>query len=602
MYKITSLTSILILLHIVSTTPKTNIFVNDDYSCMTDSAASNRPYYNTPMQTRGENLSPSKNITLEEIIKIKTLSSDSSEGHILIVWNEEILQKFLDEDYDLVLTNTRAVYAIFFIFSIEGDCPSVKEKLSNVLMRLWKQYNVLNVLAQTPCSCAVDTVYTYQPFHRTDDNSWGLVRDFTIDEVASNFGVTVNSFWDVNGYPVPISMFSRRPTALDKLPKSVEILPIYQNLSVSKGFGGLDGCLLGELARYLNFDVKIVELLDKIDFGAVLPNGTVTGSLGDVVKRRAQFSGNGRFLMDYGTEEIEFTIPYSSDDICAVVPKAKRIPQWRMFLKCVKIQTWLAIFIVMVISTLFWYLFKKHNPNWWEIFSIFVGIPLKISPTISEALFLGACMIFNVIIIGILQGSLFTDFSTVTYYKDINTLEELDESGLPVSTSLSVLDSDDSELIRSLRTKKVILDDAVSSITMGAKIATLQRKNDVSVFLLIDYVKNDGVSSLYVVPECLTSYFIAYIVPKGSPFLNIFNYVIAKFIESGLTSKWYSDIVESVILEMLVTFFNTQKLEIPFSLKDLKTAFYLLILGNFLATVVLIFEMLSFKKLKLYSG
>lgn len=44
---------------------------------------------------------------------------------------------------------------------------------------------------------------------------------------------------------------------------------------------------------------------------------------------------------------------------------------------------------------------------------------------------LTACLLANLIIIGTFQGTLTTSFSTVTYLKDINTLEQLDASGLP---------------------------------------------------------------------------------------------------------------------------------------------------------------------------
>lgn len=49
-----------------------------------------------------------------------------------------------------------------------------------------------------------------------------------------------------------------------------------------------------------------------------------------------------------------------------------------------------------------------------------------------ERILLTACLLANLIITGTFQGSLTTAFSTITYYKDISTLEELDATGLPI--------------------------------------------------------------------------------------------------------------------------------------------------------------------------
>jgi hypothetical protein len=65
-----------------------------------------------------------------------------------------------------------------------------------------------------------------------------------------------------------------------------------------------------------------------------------------------------------------------------------------------------------------------------------VGTAVKAVPNFARSFFLTACMVFNIIIIGVIQGSLFTNFSTTMFYADINTLQELDESELPIAMML----------------------------------------------------------------------------------------------------------------------------------------------------------------------
>jgi hypothetical protein len=65
-----------------------------------------------------------------------------------------------------------------------------------------------------------------------------------------------------------------------------------------------------------------------------------------------------------------------------------------------------------------------------------VGTAVKVVPNFGPSFFLTACMVFNIIIIGVIQGSLFTNFSTTIFYADIKTLQELDESELPIAVML----------------------------------------------------------------------------------------------------------------------------------------------------------------------
>lgn len=50
-----------------------------------------------------------------------------------------------------------------------------------------------------------------------------------------------------------------------------------------------------------------------------LPNGTYTGSLGDLLSRRVDIIMNAFFIKDYGTPEFEFTAAVYFDRLCFIV-------------------------------------------------------------------------------------------------------------------------------------------------------------------------------------------------------------------------------------------------------------------------------------------
>ncbi|RZC37862.1 hypothetical protein BDFB_004727 [Asbolus verrucosus] len=531
----------------------------------------------------------------EELFRIKMFTSDSINGHVIIVWDVNTLHKFLDEDYQIVVPEARATYALVFVISSTESCDIIKNELNSILRRFWINYNVVNVIAQTPCICDNNQVYVYRPFTKMDD-SWGLMENYNFEEVVNDFRVITNSLSDFNQFPLGVSLFVNEPTAIRELPKLLRTNPIYRNLNSSGGFAGLDGLILGTLAEYLNFDTELVENMDEDPVGTALSNGTITGTLRDVINRRSVFGANSRFLADYSTSDIEFTIAYTGDQICVVVPKAHKIPNWKTLFYCFDVLSWFLIVVTCIASVIFWYftgpsrLFIKAS---WEMYSYLMGIPIKIVPSISQIFFLVSCMMFNIIILGVVQGSFFTGFTMTTYYDDINTLKEVDESEMPIAADIWYFIQDDSELIRRLKKKSVeVADNIFDLVAYQRNIVAFETKLYSDLLIKSKYVDEAGLPLLHIVDECVTTFLTANIVPKGSAFLTVFNNVIMRLHESGLTSKWYDDVVDSMIAEKMISLSKSQKDVKSFSLYDVQSAFYLIVLGDFCSVIVFFGELL----------
>ncbi|RZC35198.1 hypothetical protein BDFB_012556 [Asbolus verrucosus] len=529
-----------------------------------------------------------RRINEEDLIKVKKRTTDSAEGYLIIAWNVEMLLNFLDENYQLMLPKARATYAIIFATEqLEND-------LDSILRHFWNDYNIVNIIAQTPCTCDGGKIFVHHALVK-NDSYWGIIRNYTIPEVLNNSKLIINPLNDFDRFPLKVSFFERYPTLIRDLPKFVTTNPVYSNLNFSKGFGGLDGFVSGTLAKHLNFDLVVDENLDNEPFGRVLPNGTITGSLGDVVNRKVLFSGNGRFLMDYGTTEIEFTVPFDADRFCLVTPKAPEVPRWKTLFNCFKIWSWFFIFVVYVVCVIFWY-FLGQTENItrvvYEIFSFLVGIPSKIVPSISQLLFLTSCLMFNITIVGIIQGSFFTSFTTTIFYQDINTIEDLVQSEIPVASNFWFLIQDESDLIKRLKEKTVKINGKIlDSIAYHRNVAGFNRKQNLELLVKTEYMGTDGIPLVHIVNECITSYFIVSIVPKGSPFLIVFNRVITKLFEGGLTSKWYNDVAHGLISEKRLKSDKDNEFD-SFSLYDIQVAFYVVILGHICSILVFFCEII----------
>jgi hypothetical protein len=401
----------------------------------------------------GHNVQP---VEYETLAKIKKLSSVSPKGYFIIVWDVATLHRFLDDDYQIVIPDARATYSLHFVFTSSETCQDVKYELSGILRRFWIDYQVVNVIAQTPCLCDHQQVYIYRPFVRTN-SSWGVTNIYTLQEINNNFRLITNPLGNLNRIPLPTAVFPTHLNAVRDLPKLLNNNPIYRNLTWSKGFVGKDSMILGTLAESLNFDVILIGD-KKRNFDLIYPNGTISGVLGDVAERRAVFGANSRLLANHLTDHVEFTKPISADTLCTVVPKATKIPKWASISKTITPTTWFLISLTCIACTIFWYWMGSSGTVTkasWIVFSILVGAPIKVVPKFGQSFFLIACMVFNIIIIGVIQGSLFTNFSTTMFYADINTLQELDESELPIAMGFWNFIKADSDLIRSLENKTV---------------------------------------------------------------------------------------------------------------------------------------------------
>lgn len=94
-----------------------------------------------------------------------------------------------------------------------------------------------------------------------------------------------------------------------------------------------------------------------------------------------------------------------------------------------------------------------------------------------------------------LQGSLTKSFSTIAYYPDIDTLSELDRSGMPIYTSaytaMNLFGEDETPLLTSLRSK-FYYDQNISAIHRAAHfrdMCAVERFSDVNIIIKVTEVK-----------------------------------------------------------------------------------------------------------------
>lgn len=85
-------------------------------------------------------------------------------------------------------------------------------------------------------------------------------------------------FRNLNGFQLKLSLFPRYPTCieLNDLPEVFRGMYLMKESWRSMGFGGVDGLVVQNMAKTMNFSADIV-VPNGIDFGFRAPNGTFVG-------------------------------------------------------------------------------------------------------------------------------------------------------------------------------------------------------------------------------------------------------------------------------------------------------------------------------------
>lgn len=121
---------------------------------------------------------------------------------------------------------------------------------------------------------------------RNGDPTWGEHKLYTPQEFFATNEIYTR-YENMNNYPLKVSLFRRYPTAIpeSELPKVLRDSYISKDVWRTDGYSGIDGIMLANAARHLNFTVDIVSPMGS-DFGFRHPhNGSFVGKYGIDAKR-----------------------------------------------------------------------------------------------------------------------------------------------------------------------------------------------------------------------------------------------------------------------------------------------------------------------------
>jgi len=129
----------------------------------------------------------------------------------------------------------------------------------------------------------------------------------------------------------------------------------------------------------------------------------------------------------------------------------------------------------------------------------------------------------------------------------------------------------------------------MSYVAIHQNMSALNRLSN-AIYDLCSFHNSDGTFQLHIVKECPRTYSLAYIIPKGSPFLFRINNIIAQFVESGIIDKWFEDTRLNMTAFQRHRYSSNDSPKV-FSLEELQMPFLILICGLFGSAITFCLEL-----------
>uniref|UniRef100_A0A182N1F5 Ionotropic glutamate receptor C-terminal domain-containing protein n=1 Tax=Anopheles dirus TaxID=7168 RepID=A0A182N1F5_9DIPT len=464
----------------------------------------------------------------------------------------------------LTLATARTYPLALKMFLISGapssGCPTLEvlADARTLLATLWRTERALRTVTAW-CDCPINSrtpaALLYDPF--VPDPATNTPGAFhTLTDLNQPSAPSARSTPNLHRTPVDIYGFEAamayRRHDIDMMPRTFPAHGAPADGSLLDALFGADVEAVRMLAERLNFTPRVHYV--RANFGFKMANGTFTGVLGRLTSRDSWLSMNVYFLKDYETRDLQFSAG---------------IPDWMLIFRCFTPTLWIVVWCTVVLVSLCYVALTRcvaHTatgrqetlappPDVGALVGQIVGALLTaptdgISRTTGhQKLFVAFGLIWGLTITGAFQGSLVDVYTTPTSMRNLDTLPELDASGLTITVNAPALIVDvfgterPGTTLGNLKQRLVIEENPVhpaALAVLAGHTAGLIRNQDF-VRLSTKYLAADGTARLHRLRQCPRSYTLAYLYPRGSPLYRAANGLVLRLLQHGLYAKWERD-------------------------------------------------------------
>lgn len=218
--------------------------------------------------------------------------------------------------------------------------------------------------------------------------------------------------------------------------------------------------------------------------------------------------------------------------------------------------------------------------------------PLQRSETPAQRALLFGTLFFGLIVNGVYQSFLVSSLSKPFHYPQINTIEDVIDSGKLVITryaNLKNVFSDDSLLDAKLMQRIHLV--SSNNVRPTKDLVAYDNKISITRFYTMElgnfgYYDKEGNSLVYIVDECPMNYRVSYVLRLHSPYAEKVDFILLRFREAGLLSFWFENTMHPIRILKMRRKLEMEKKRNKLSLSHYSLTFLLLFVGLFTATII----------------
>lgn len=383
---------------------------------------------------------------------------------------------------------------------------------------------------------------------------------------------------------------------------------------------GFETKLIKELGRVMH--INFVLYLDNrtTSWGTKnFENNIWSGRLGYVQNNSAIGFGSVQYSSEI-VEDFDVTTGYFYEHIVWIVPAAEPYPEWQCLFQILTFKVWIAFGATYVIGTVALYLIllKEQQERFkYDLFlhvstvswQMLIGSSLLHQPSalLSRIIFC-SIVIGNLILSTFYQSSLIYPLTHTVYYSQIETLQGILDSDLNIGglgwykNFFNVTHNTNAMKIYNMYKTYSLNDTAHSWLKIvNDEKNTATPLGEFYVKYLVANSTSDEYSKVFILKEKLMFYPVHIVLPKGFPLRDRFDTIISRMVCGGLIHKWMTSYTQKLKqFEQLKKQSAEGHYNMPVSIHKIQGAFVLLMIGNSLATMAFLSEILVYKcKLKL---